>query len=114
MNAHTKPQSIIQDSVPAFTAMPWDQYQESIHNNKENHESDLWFPNEVVKLNLRGNTLVEAWRKYFKLTQSELAEKAGMQPSTVARLESKNAELPKSNLKEVAKALKISVDQLID
>ncbi|MEW6521375.1 MAG: helix-turn-helix domain-containing protein [Thermodesulfobacteriota bacterium] len=114
MSAHTDPQIIIQNGKPAFAVIPWDEYQELIHNQAEDNEPDIWFPNEVVKANVRGETLVKAWREYFKLTQKELAEKSGMKQSALARLESGNSKPRKSTLKKIADALKIELDQLID
>ncbi len=108
------PQIIIQNGKPAFAVIPWDKYQELIHNQTEADESEVWFPNEVVKANVRGETLVKAWREYFKLTQKELGEKSGMKQSALARLENGNSKPRKSTLKKIAEALGIELDQLID
>jgi len=114
MSVHTEPQIIIQNGKPAFAVIPWDEYQQLIHNQTDENEPDVWFPNEVVKANIRGDTLVKAWREYFKLTQKELAEKAGMKQSALARLESGNSKPRKSTLKKIAEALEIELEQLID
>ncbi|MBU0676174.1 MAG: helix-turn-helix domain-containing protein [Proteobacteria bacterium] len=114
MSAHTDPQIIIQNGKPAFAVIPWDSYQKLLHNQAEADESDVWFPNEVVKANVRGETLVKAWRGYFKLTQKELAEKAGMKQSALARLENGNSNPRKATLKKIAEALGIELDQLFD
>lgn len=114
MSVHTDPQIIIQNGKPAFAVIPWDEYQELIHNQADNSEPDVWFPNEVVKANVRGETLVKAWREYSKLTQQELAEKADMKQSALARLESGNTKPRKSTLKKIAEALEIELEQLLD
>jgi len=114
MNEHTDPQIIIQNGKPAFAVIPWNEYQALIHNQIESDESDIWFPNEVVKANVRGESLIKAWREYFKLTQAELAAKAGMKQSALARLETSSATPRKSTLTKLAKAMKISVEQLIE
>ncbi len=114
MSAHTDPQTIIQNGKPAFAVIPWSEYQELILNQVDNSEPDVWFPNEVVKANVRGETLVKAWREYFDLTQSELAEKAGMKQSALARIESGNSKPRKATLKKIAAALGIELDQLVD
>ncbi len=114
MSGHTEPQVILQDGKPAFAVIPWDKYQELIQNQRETEESDVWFPNEVVKANVRGDSLIKAWREYFKLTQQELAEKAGMKQSALARLENGNSRPRKATLKKIAKAMGLEVEQLID
>jgi transcriptional regulator with XRE-family HTH domain len=47
------------------------------------------------------------------MTQTELAEKAGMKQSALARLE-KSGNARTSTLKKLAEAMDISVEQLID
>ncbi len=114
MNEHTDPQIITQNGKPAFAVIPWAEYQELLRNQASPDEADIWFPNEVVKANVRGDSLIKAWREYFKLTQAELAEKAGMKQSALARLESSEGTPRKSTLAKIAEALEISVDQLIN
>ena len=114
MSVHIEPQIIKQNGKPAFVVIPWNEYQELLHNQIESDESDVWFPNEVVKANVRGESLIKAWREYFKLTQAELATKAGMKQSALARLESNTVNPRKSTLQKLAQAMRITVDQLIE
>lgn len=114
MNEHTDPQIITQNGKPAFAVIPWDEYQMLVRNQTTPDESDIWFPNEVVKANVRGDSLIKAWREYFKLTQAELAKKTGMKQSALARLESSSSAPRKSTLVKLAEAFGISVDQLIE
>jgi len=114
MSGHTDPQIIVQNGKPAFAIIPWDEYQELIHNQIEADEADVWFPNEVVKANVRGESLIKAWREYFKLTQEELAAKAGMKQSALARLEKSSVIPRKATLIKLAEAMKIGVEQLMD
>jgi len=114
MSTHTDPQIIKQNGKPLFVVIPWNEYQELIHKQIAPDESDVWFPNEVVKSNVRGDNLIKAWRDYFKITQVELATKAGMKQSALARLESNSASPRKATLIKLAKAMEISVEQLID
>jgi predicted transcriptional regulator len=114
MSAHTDPQVITQNGKPAFVVIPWNEYQELIHNQIESDEADVWFPNEVVKANVRGESLIKAWREYFKLTQAELSTKSGMKQSAIARLESNNVSPRKATLAKLAEAMGIGVEQLID
>ena len=114
MNTHTDHQIITQNGKPAFAVVPWNEYQELIHNQIESDESNVWFPNEVVKANVRGDSLIKAWREYFKFTQTELAAKAGMKQSALARLENSSASPRKTTLRKLAETMEISVEQLID
>ena len=114
MSGHTDPQIIIQNGKPAFAIIPWDEYQELIHNQIKADEADVWFPNKVVKANVRGESLIKAWREYFKLTQEELAAKAGMKQSALARLEKSSVIPRKATLTKLAGAMGIGVEQLMD
>ena len=114
MSVHTDPQIITQNGKPAFAVIPWNEYQKLIHGQVESDEADVWFPNEVVKANVRGESLIKAWREYFKLTQAELAAKAGMKQSALARLETSNANPRKATLSKLAEAMGLNVEQLID
>lgn len=113
MNAHIDPQIITKDGKPVFAVIPWEEYKKLVKDQARKDESEIWFPNEVVKANVRGESLVKAWREYYGLTQSELAEKAGMKQSALARIE-KSGSARTSTLKKLAKALDISVEQLVD
>ena len=114
MTAHTNPQVITQNGKPAFAVIPWDEYQKLLHNQADTNEADVWFPNEVVKANVRGDSLIKAWREYFGLTQADLASKTGMKQPALARLENSDAKIRKSTLTKLAEAMNISIEQLID
>ncbi len=68
----------------------------------------------MVKANVRGDSLIKAWREYFKLTQAELAAKSGMKQPALARLESNSVSPRKTTLARLAEAMGIGVEQLID
>ena len=114
MRKHTDLQIITQNGKPTFAVIPWDEYQELIHKQIESDEADVWFPNEVVKANIRGESLVKSWREYFKLTQAALAARAKMKQSAVARLETSDVCPRKTTLSKLAKAMGIDVEQLIN
>lgn len=110
---HIDVQIIYQDDKPVFAVIPWDEYQDLLRNQVPD-ESDIWFPNDVVKANaLDGDCLIKAWREHFGLTQAELAEKAGMKQSSLAQLEKAETTPRKATLAKLAKAMDISVEQLI-
>ncbi len=114
MTAHINPQIITKNGKPVFAVIPWEQYQELVFNRSESKDdSDVWFPNDVVKANVRGDCLIKAWREHFGLTQNDLAEKAGMKQSALARIE-KAGNARTGTLKKLADAMGITVEQLID
>lgn len=113
MNAHTEPQIITKNGKPEFAVIPWEEYLNLVRNQADKDDSDVWFPNDVVKANVRGDTLIKAWREHFGLTQGELAKKAGMKQPALARLE-KAGNARTSTLKKLADAMSITVEQLID
>jgi transcriptional regulator with XRE-family HTH domain len=112
MNEHTNHQVITQNGKPAFAVIPWDEYQKLLQAQTD--DSDIWFPNDVVKANVRGDSLIKAWREHFGLTQEALAEKAGIKQPALARLEKAESNPRNATLKKLADAMEISVEQLID
>lgn len=114
MNAPTNPQVITKNGKPLFAVIPWSEYQKLLRNQIDTDESDVWFPNDVVKANVRGDSLVKAWREHFGLTQEALAKRAGIKQPALARLERAGSRPRKSTLKKIADAMNISVEQLID
>ena len=114
MNAPTDTQVITQDGKPAFAVIPWEEYQKLLRSRAEAAEADVWFPNDVVKANVRGDSLIKAWREHLGLTQEDLAARAGIKQPALARLEKADASPRKSTLKKLADAMEISVEQLID
>ena len=114
MSTHTKPQIIISEGKPAFAVIPWEEYQSLLNNTTEECNSDILFPNEVVKANARGDCLIKAWREYLGFTQKELAEKTGMKQSAIARIESSKTVPRKSTFKKLAEAMGINIEQLIE
>ena len=56
--------------------------------------------------------MLKAWREHFELSQSELAEKAGMTQPAIAQLENADSDMREATLKKLASALNIEPDQL--
>ena len=114
MKTPTEPQILRIDGKPVFAVIPWDEYQALVKNQLPPDESNVRFPEEVVRAHLlHDETLIKAWREYLGFTQTELAEKAGMQQSTLARLETGKTSPRKATLAKLAKAMDISVEHLI-
>ena len=114
MSEHTNHQIITKDGKPAFAVIPWDGYKRLLRNQIETDDVDVWFPNDVVKANVRGDSLIKAWREHLGLTQEELAKRAGIKQPSLARLENAESNPRKSTLKKLADAMNISIEQLIE
>ena len=114
MSEHTNHQIITKDGKPAFAVIPWDEYKKLLRNQIETDDADVWFPNEVVKANVRGDSLVKAWREHLGFTQEELAKRAEIKQPSLARLENAESNPRKSTLKKLADAMNISIEQLIE
>jgi len=111
MSTHIEPQVITQNGKPAFAAIPWDVYERLTSGTKT---ADVWFPNDVVKANTRGDSLIKAWRDHFGLTQAELAERAGMEQAALARLETSKSTPRRTTVDRLAIAIGIDPEQLIE
>ncbi|MEQ1528515.1 MAG: helix-turn-helix transcriptional regulator [Methylococcales bacterium] len=69
-------------------------------------------PNEVVAAIIKQNmTPLQAWREYLQVSQQELAVRLGISEMQMLAWE-KQPELHKANLKKVAAALRLNVEQL--
>ena len=112
MSEHINHQIITKDGKPAFAVVPWDEYKKLLSNQIETDDTDVWFPNEVVKANVRGDCLIKAWREYLGLTQLVLAKKARISQPSLARIEHSESSPRKSTLKKLADAMGITIEQL--
>lgn len=108
MREHTDIQIIKHDGKPAFAVVPYEQWLELTGQ----HEQEVYYPHEVVGLQLKqGLSLLAAWRVYKKLTQKEMAEKLGVSQPTVAQME-KSPKPQNKTLEKWAEALGVDVEQL--
>ncbi|WP_448215005.1 helix-turn-helix domain-containing protein [Endozoicomonas sp. 2B-B] len=108
MNIPTDVQIITHSGKPAFAVVPYDQWLQLT-----GQATEAYFPHEVVGFQLQGLSLITAWRKYKKLTQTQLADRLGISQSAMAQIE--NTESPtERTLSRVAQALGITVKQLED
>jgi ribosome-binding protein aMBF1 (putative translation factor) len=114
MNGPISHQIITSNGKPVFAVIPWSEYQKLLRQADNSDEADVWFPNDVVKANVKGDSLIKAWREHFGFTQEDLSVKAGIQQPALARLEKAGSRPRKSTLKKIADAMGISVDQLIE
>ncbi len=111
MSEHTEVQIIRQGGRPAFAVVPYDQW---LALTGKKRDEDVYLPHEVVGLQLKGNSLIAAWRKYRGLSQKTLGEMLGVTQAAVAQMEKGGANLQDKTLARMAEALGATVDQLMD
>jgi len=102
-------QIIKQNGIPAFAVVPYDQWLELTNQTCD----DAYIPHEVVGIQLMQEcSLITAWRKYKKITQKELASKAGITQAALSQIEKVDSKPQKRTLEKVAKALSLTTDQI--
>ena len=114
MNAltkHIEHQIIEMNGQPAFAVIPIGQF-ERMAEQYIPDESEITFPHEVVKANVKGDSLIKAWREYLGLTQQELANRLEISQPALAKLEKPDAKPRKNTLKKIATVLDLAVEQL--
>jgi len=106
MSALTDHVQIIEENgKPAFAVIPYWEFVK-IKRHLEAPEKKALIPHEVVKMNvLDGVSMVKAWRTHLKMTQAELAEKAGITQSALSQIEKPGAKPHKATLEKIAAAL---------
>ena len=114
MNAPTDFQVIEQDGKPLFAVVPWDRFQEMTEAWRAMQAREQGIPQEVVERHvIDGLSLVAAWREYLGLTQAEVAKRAGMQQSAVARIERGDSRPRRATLRRLATAMGLHPEQLL-
>lgn len=109
MSAHTNHQIIHdEDGAPAYVVLPYLEYLAVV----DQPDDDVTFPHDVVGMHCNGMPLIKAWRKYLKLTQTEVASKLNITQAAYSQIEKSKPH--KATLEKVAKALNIQVEQLMD
>lgn len=114
MNAPTDFQVIEHDGKPAFAVVPWDRFQEMSRAWQAMQTREQGIPQEVVERHvLDGLSLVAAWREHLELTQAEVAKRAGMKQSAVARIERGDSRPRAATLHRLATAMGLHPGQLL-
>lgn len=75
---------------------------------------EVVYPAFVADLMIEGKHPIYAWRKYRRIPQMLVAEKAGIVASTLARIESRSVAPRDSTLAKIAKVLDVPVAALED
>lgn len=117
----TKIQTIYQGGVPAFVVLPFvDFAREHPEEARAIMASKLWTPEDdgvphvvVGKVIKEGETYLRAWREYLGLTQTEVAERAGITQASLSQMESGVSKLRKATRIKLAAAMGINPEQLL-
>lgn len=112
MNGHTEVQIIQQGGIPAFAVLPISDYERLTKTDTGKRHT---LPHAVVKMNLeQGYSLLKAWREYFGMSQSELAEKVRCTQAQIANYEN-NKSIPRADtLLRLSQILSVSADLLLE
>lgn len=114
MSAPTETQVITENGRPAFAVIPWDEYEAIRPALERERKLRHGIPHAVVKrMALEDIHPVRAWREHLGLQQTEVAERAGMSQSVLARIEGgQGGKTRKATLERLAHAMGLVVEQL--
>ena len=119
-------QVIKKNGKPEWAVVPYEDYQrlleeaEMLQDIREYDEAKLsiakgeeLIPSEVTYAILDGKNPIRVWREYRGMTQQKVAEKAGISKPYLSQLESGQRKGTTEVLRAVAKALNVSLDDLV-
>ncbi len=109
MSAHIKHQIIGPENDPQYVVVPYLEYLRIVGEAGD----QALLPHAVVELHVvDGYSLLRAWRKYKKMTQRTVAEKAGITQAAYSQMERPESKPHAATLEKIAKAFGITVEQL--
>jgi DNA-binding XRE family transcriptional regulator len=109
MSKPTNIQIIKQNGKPAFAVIPYEEYLKLLP------PEEVTIPHEVVGLVIKkGMNLVKAWRTNLRMTQAEVAKKAGISQAALSQMEKTENRLRTATLEKLANAMGLAVEQLKD
>lgn len=110
MGTLTDVQIIKKDGNPVFAVIPYETYLSLLPA-----DVDAFIPHEVVGLVVKkGMNLLKAWRIHLKMTQKDVAKRAGITQAALSQMEKGANELRTATLEKLALAMGITVEQLKD
>ena len=120
-------QLIERDGKPEWAVLPYEEYLKLLEQAEmledirdydaakaalENAEDEL-IPAEVVFAVLDGENPIKVWREYRGLTQQQLADKAKISKPYLSQIETGKRKGTTEILSAIAKALDVSLDELV-
>lgn len=120
-------QIIEKNGQPEWAVVPYEEYQrlvaeaEMLRDIQDYDEAKLaiasgaeeLIPSEVTYALLDGENPIRVWREYRGLTQQQVADEAGISKPYLSQLESGQRKGSAEVLAAVARALKVSLDDLV-
>ncbi len=121
-------QLIERDGKPEWAVLPYEEYLKLLEQVEmledirdydaakaelERGEDEL-IPSEVVFAILDGENPIKVWREYRGLTQQQLADAAGISKPYLSQIETGKRKGTTEILSAIAKALDVSLDEVID
>ena len=120
-------QIIEKNGQPEWAVVPYEEYQrlvaeaEMLQDIRDYDEAKLalasgaeeLIPSEVTYALLDGENPIRVWREHRELTQKEVAAEAGISKPYLSQLESGHRKGTTAVLTAIAKALQVSLDDLV-
>lgn len=99
MSKHINYQTIIQNGIPAFVVIPYDEFLKFYPNAAD----DVTIPHEVVRIMIKQDvSRLKAWREYLGLTQQEVADKLGVSQAALSQIEAFDSKPRQQTLQKLA------------
>jgi len=121
MNA--KLQIIERDGMPEYAVIPYADYQAMVRLSEAMRDIQSYdaaladageaIPHETMRRLIEGESPIRVWREYRDLTQTVLAERAGIDNTYLSQLESGRKAGSIAVLKRLAKVLSVDIDDLV-
>lgn len=117
------PQIITKNKSPEYAIIPYAEYEylmelyedqedlKAVRDFRENGEET--FPLELVQKIANGINPIKVFREYRKISQIDLAKKAGISRQYLSQIESNKRQGNVKLLKKISKLLKVDIDLLI-
>ncbi|MGF7108441.1 helix-turn-helix domain-containing protein [Treponema pedis] len=100
------------DGSPEYAVIPFTVFQKLCNHKVREFNEKETIPHEVIKkIHLEDIGVVQAWREYLNLTQSEVAEKMGISQAAYSQMETAQKNR-KATLQKIAEAMNIDYLQL--
>lgn len=120
-------QLIERDGKPEWAVLPYEEYlkllekaemledirdYDAAKDELENGEDEL-IPSDVIYAILDGDNPIKVWREYRGLTQQQLANAAGISKPYLSQIETGKRTGTTEILSTIAKALDVSLDEIV-